>query len=77
MQYAASSSRGREAAAQDLLLMKIMDHYATSGVRYFSFGASTERQGQDLNRGLFKYKASYGAGTVTQDFYQIDLVGSK
>ena len=77
LQYAAATHEGREASAQDLLLSTIMDYYSARGTRYFSFGASTEQQGRELNIGLFNYKASFGAGTVVQDFYQIDLIEGK
>jgi len=74
-QYGAASVNGRKYSAQDLLLETIMEHSAQKGARYFSFGTSTEQEGQILNCGLFKYKSSFGAGAVTQDFYEIDLRG--
>ena len=67
-QYGASSDLGRQYAAQDLLLNTIMDNSKAEGARFFSFGTSTEQQGKILNKGLFNYKASFGAGTVARIF---------
>jgi hypothetical protein len=39
--------------------------------KYFDFGTSNEQQGTKLNRGLAFWKESYGARTITQDFYSV------
>ena len=72
-QYLATTQAGRESSAQDLLLSRMIDRATAGGARYFSFGASTEGEGTILNSGLFNYKASFGAGSVAHDFYEIDL----
>lgn len=72
-QYGAATARGRECSAQDLLLEEIIAGAARRGFRHFSFGTSTEEAGRRLNAGLFKYKASFGAGAVVHDFLEIDL----
>jgi hypothetical protein len=41
--------------------------------KYFDFGSSNEDNGRKLNKGLHFFKQSFGSGTVTQDFYEIDL----
>jgi hypothetical protein len=43
-----------------------------SNIRYFSFGISNENQGQQINRGLLNWKASFGANSITHDFYTIN-----
>ncbi|NDI99865.1 GNAT family N-acetyltransferase [Flavobacterium sp. LaA7.5] len=43
-----------------------------SGKRYFDFGPSTEEQGRKLNEGIIFWKESFGARTVTQDFYLVE-----
>ena len=43
---------------------------------YFDFGISNEKQGVHINRGLNYWKEGFGARTVTQDFYEIDLVNT-
>jgi hypothetical protein len=42
--------------------------------KYFSFGISTEEQGQYLNEGLIRNKESYGARAVVHDFYELPLL---
>lgn len=39
--------------------------------RYFDFGISNEQQGRKLNAGLAFWKESFGARTLTQDFYEV------
>lgn len=72
VQYNASSPEGREIGALDLVLDHAMTH-ARGRVRWFDFGASTERDGRHLNEGLVSYKESFGARTVVQDFYEWSL----
>jgi hypothetical protein len=45
--------------------------------RYFDFGVSNEKQGWMLNEGLYRFKASFGAGGVAQEFYEVTLDKSK
>lgn len=39
------------------------------GYCYFSFGASTEQEGEILNQGLYHYKAGYGGGDILLPVY--------
>lgn len=39
---------------------------------FFDFGTSSENEGRQLNQGLLFWKESFGAGTVCQDFYEVD-----
>lgn len=39
---------------------------------FFDFGISNEDQGRKLNEGLVFWKESFGANTVTQDFYEVE-----
>jgi hypothetical protein len=71
-QYGAASANGRRASAQDLLLEDIIQAASQAGRRAFSFGTSTEQAGRHLNTGLFRYKASFGAGNAVHDFLEID-----
>ncbi|WP_147678938.1 GNAT family N-acetyltransferase [Algibacter pacificus] len=41
--------------------------------RYFDFGTSNENNGLHINKGLQFWKEGFGARTVTQDFYKIDV----
>lgn len=71
-QYLANSTEGREVGALDFLVAELIDkEYADR--RFFSFGISTEQQGQVLNSGLAAFKESYGGHTTVNDFYRLDL----
>ena len=39
----------------------------------FDFGISNENNGKNINEGLNYWKEGFGARTITQDFYEIDL----
>ncbi|RDS83712.1 GNAT family N-acetyltransferase [Dyella monticola] len=68
-QYLAASEEGRERNALNLLLAGLIEHtYADR--HYFSFGISTEREGQVLNSGLITQKEHFGARAVVHDFYE-------
>ncbi|WP_298513963.1 GNAT family N-acetyltransferase [uncultured Kordia sp.] len=43
---------------------------------YFDFGISNENQGKNINEGLHYWKEGFGARTMTQDFYEIDVQNS-
>ncbi|WP_162014342.1 GNAT family N-acetyltransferase [Kordia algicida OT-1] len=43
---------------------------------YFDFGISNENQGKNINEGLHYWKEGFGARTITQDFYEIDVQNS-
>ena len=42
--------------------------------RYFDFGISNENQGKILNEGLSYWKESFGASTITHDFYEVETI---
>ncbi len=39
---------------------------------FFDFGISNEDQGRKLNEGLVFWKESFGTGTITQHFYEVE-----
>ena len=45
--------------------------------RYFDFGTSNENNGKNINKGLQFWKEGFGARTITQDFYKIDIKSFK
>ena len=71
-QYIASSEEGRIQGALDLLFSTLIDRLRESA-RYFDFGNSNENEGRYLNRGLIEFKEGFGARSIVQDFYRIDL----
>jgi hypothetical protein len=71
-QYIASSERGRELCALDLVLDHLIrNEYAEKP--FFDFGISTEEQGRFLNVGLSENKESYGGRATVYDWYNVDL----
>ena len=52
-----------------LLILELIKEARRMGYCYFSFGASTEEEGNILNRGLYHYKAGYGGGDILLPVY--------
>lgn len=68
-QYLAVSEEGRRLDALSFLLAGLIgDAYAQR--HYFSFGVSTEQDGQVLNAGLVEQKERFGARAVVHDAYE-------
>lgn len=44
---------------------------------YFDFGISNENQGLNINQGLQYWKEGFGARTITQDFYKVEVANHK
>jgi hypothetical protein len=69
-QYVSGQSDKNELGSLDFLY-----HHLITDVfkdkRYFDFGISNEENGRKLNEGLIFWKESFGARTLTQDFYEI------
>jgi GNAT acetyltransferase-like protein len=72
-QYLASSERGREVAALDLLCESLISEAHAAGARYFSFGTSTEQGGLVLNDSLYRFKHAFGAEGAVLDSYEVPL----
>jgi hypothetical protein len=70
-QYIAATPQGKEYGALDLLFSHLLEKIY-SDKQYFSFGVSTEKEGQFLNRGLQEWKEGFSARTVAFDFYSVD-----
>ena len=71
-QYLASSDLGREIGALDYVIASTL-HNTFADRQYFSFGISTEQDGQHLNEGLIFQKEGFGGRAVMHDFYELDL----
>lgn len=69
-QYISGNSDKNELGSLDFL-----HDYLISNVfkdkKYFDFGISNENQGKNINEGLLYWKESFGARTITQDFFEI------
>ena len=71
-QYLASSEEGKEIGALDYLLSHLLNEVC-SEKQFFSFGISTENDGQYLNEGLLFQKEGFGGRAVVHDFYELEF----
>lgn len=71
-QYMASSAEGRHIGALDLLIISLLDKYASSK-KYFDFGISTEQGGTLFNEGLCAQKEGFGGRTTVYQTWQISV----
>jgi hypothetical protein len=71
-QYIASSDHGRQIGAVDFLFSNLLDGiYA--GKPFFDFGSSNGTDGNGLAAGLLAQKEGFGARTIVQDLYQLEI----
>lgn len=71
-QYIASSQKGRNLSALDLLFSYLIkERYKEA--KYFDFGISTEEGGAVLNSGLLSQKEGFGASATIYTSYKIKL----
>jgi len=71
-QYLGCGEFGRKTGALDLLLAHVLNSVCI-GKAFFNFGISTTSGGWFLNYGLTDFKESFGARSVIQDCYRLDL----
>ena len=69
-QYISATENKQELGSLDVLFHHLI-HTVFKEKRYFDFGISNENQGQNINEGLLYWKESFGARTITQDFYSL------
>lgn len=69
-QYLANSSEGRTISALDFINFKLITETFKER-KFYSFGISTEKEGQMLNEGLIRQKESMGGRAIVNDFYKI------
>jgi len=72
-QYIAAGKTGTDLGALDLVFESATELAREAGRGWFDFGISTESQGRVLNSGLHEFKAGFGAGALTYDFYEVLL----
>lgn len=71
-QYMASSHKGRELGALDLIISTIMQDYRNQ-IKYLDFGISSEDGGRILNNGLISQKEGFGARTVIYQTWELTI----
>lgn len=72
-QYICSSKKGYSVSGLDAVFESAIEDAAHSGVRYFDFGTSNEENGKTLNDGLYRFKAEFGGGGVTHEYFEVTL----
>ncbi|WP_040251528.1 hypothetical protein [Psychroserpens mesophilus] len=70
-QYISTINSKKEFAGLDAIFDALV-HTFFKNKRYLSFGISNENQGQHINRGLLKWKESFGARVISHDFYNVN-----
>jgi hypothetical protein len=70
-QYIAASGDKNKTGSLDFLFYHLITE-VFANKKYFDFGISNELQGRKLNEGLIFWKESFGARTITQDFYEME-----
>lgn len=71
-QYLATTEKGREIGALDLLIKTLMEQFAISKI-YFDFGISSEDNGQFLNEGLIAQKEGFGGRTTIYQTWELNV----
>jgi hypothetical protein len=71
-QYLAANAEARAYGLLDLVVRAAIAD-ARMKSKWFDLGASIQSDGICLNRGLARYKESFGGRTVVQDSYRLDL----
>ena len=72
VQYISANSDKQQLGSLDFLF----EHLINSVFRdkkYFDFGISNENQGKNINQGLLFWKEGFGARSIVNDFYEIDV----
>ena len=72
-QYIGASDAGRKSGALDAVFDRCIREACECGLRFFSFGISTEAEGTILNEGLYTFKTEFGASGVVHEFYELPL----
>jgi len=74
-QYISVSDDGANIGALDLLISEAIDSFEEKNFQYFSFGISTEDNGEFLNAGLIRQKEGFGGRGIVIDTYEVPLGG--
>ena len=74
-QYISGSEEKNELGSLDFLHLHLINN-VFNDKKYFDFGTSNEQQGRHINKGLVFWKERFGARTITQDFYSINIENS-
>ena len=71
LQYISTNKAIKKGALDYLIDQLITRVYPEK--KYLNFGISNENQGKQVNSGLLKWKQSFGASAIVNDFYEVDV----
>lgn len=72
-QYIGTTEVGRRKGGLDAVFDHCIQEATQCGLRFFSFGISTEAQGRVMNEGLHTFKSEFGASGIVHEFYEMSL----
>ena len=72
VQYMAATPAGKRIEALGFLIHKLITEVFTDK-RYFDLGTVNEEKGRKINKGLLKWKESFGAKPFVHQYYSISL----
>ena len=75
-QYISADIDKNKLGSLDFLHAYLIDNVYNDKL-YFSFGTSNVQDGKKINKGLQFWKEGFGARSITQGFYKIDIANYK
>ena len=72
VQYIGSNMEKNSLGSLDFLFYNLINNIFSQH-KYFDFGTSDEQEGKKINNGLIYWKEGYGARSLVQDFYEIEI----
>ena len=72
VQYISANNEKQKLGSLDYLFEDLINNIFKNKV-YFDFGTSNKNNGHSVNEGLIYWKEGFGARTIVQDFYEINL----
>jgi hypothetical protein len=73
-QYISATDTAYETGALDFLIESAIALAKEKNYKYFNFGISNEKEGRILNEGLYRFKRSFGAGSIVYEYFKLDLL---
>jgi len=72
IQYISANAEKNKLGSLDYLFIYLIEEVFNKK-DYFDFGTSNENNGEFINQGLLYWKEGFGARSITQDFYEIQI----
>ncbi|GAA3785468.1 hypothetical protein GCM10022271_17480 [Corallibacter vietnamensis] len=75
-QYISANNQKQELGSLDMIFHHLIEDVFASK-KYFDFGICNENEGKQINQGLLSWKESFGARSISQNFYKIETSNYK